>query len=198
MRAIMLEVPPQVMEWRRQTGADLRDEMWEGVLHMPPMAINEHQGLGGDLRDYVKHFWAKPIKARVYPEVNLASIGGWDHDYRIPDMLMLTMRHFGIDKGTHFEGPADGVVEIHSPGDEAYEKLEFYAKLGVGEVWIIHRDTKAPGIYLLRNGDYVKQRATGGWVRSPLTGLEMKKGKPGKLAIRKIGDDSTRADLPEY
>jgi Uma2 family endonuclease len=189
---------PDVSAFRKSTGADLRDEMWDGVLHMPPMPLNKHQDFSGDLRDYLKHYWARAIRAKVYPEVNLASIGGWPNDYRIPDILMLTRKNFGIDKGTHFEGPADGVVEIHSPGDEAYEKLEFYAKLGVGEVWIIHRDTKVPEIYLLKNGGYVKQRAVAGWVRSPLTGLEMKKGKPGKLAIRKVGDDSTRADLPEY
>ena len=198
MHAVMPVLLPDVASFRKRNGGDQWDEMWEGVLHMCPMPTPDHQDLGRSTLIYVSLFWANPIRAKVFYEANLASVGGWPKDYRIPDLLLLRHENFHVRKRKCFEGPVDGVVEFHSPGDEAYEKLEFYAKLGVGEVWIIHRDTKVPEIYLLKNGGYVKQRATGGWVRSPLTGLEMKKGKPGKLAIRKIGDDATRADLPEY
>jgi hypothetical protein len=34
------------------------------------------------------------------------------------------------------------VVEIRSPGDESFEKLPFFDRIGVGEVLIIDRDTK--------------------------------------------------------
>ena len=34
MRAVMLVVPPDIPAWRKRTGADMWDEMWEGVLHM--------------------------------------------------------------------------------------------------------------------------------------------------------------------
>ena len=42
------------------------------------------------------------------------------------------------------------VVEIQSPGDETYEKLPFYAELGVSEVWIINRDSRSIEVYALR------------------------------------------------
>src|SRR5262245_47798647 len=185
MKAVMPVVYPEILESRKRTGADQWDEMWEGVLHMPPMPTNRHQELGSHLEGYVRFNWARRRKAKVFREVNLASVGGWNEDYRVPDLLVLTPERFHIDKDEYFEGWPDGLVEIHSPGDEAYEKLEFYRNLGVPEVWIIHRDTKEPEIYLLKRRSYKKQKPSAdGWVRSPLTGLEMRSNKRGKLSIR--------------
>jgi Uma2 family endonuclease len=111
------------------------------------------------MEEYVRGYWARPRKAKVFHQVNLESVGGWPNDnYRIPDLLFLTPARFHIDKDEYFEGWPDGVVEIYSPGDESYEKLEFYRDLGVPEVWIIHRDTKEPEIYLLRRKSYKKKR----------------------------------------
>jgi hypothetical protein len=45
MKAVMSEVPADLLAWRKRTGADRWDEMWEGVLHMPPMPNLEHQEL---------------------------------------------------------------------------------------------------------------------------------------------------------
>jgi Uma2 family endonuclease len=193
----MPEVPSHILEWRRRTGADQWDEMWDGVLHMPAMPINDHQDLAGDLLTYIKLHWARPRRAKVFHEVNLASIGGWPNNYRVPDLLLLSRENFSINRGKYFEGAPDAVVEIHSPGDEAYDKLPFYEGLGVPEVWIINRDTKEPEVYLLKGGRYRKQRATAGWVRSPAADIELRAGKPGQLAVRMRGDDATREDLPE-
>ncbi len=43
MCAVMAEVPADFLHERRQRGADIWDEMWEGVLHMPPAPNIEHQ-----------------------------------------------------------------------------------------------------------------------------------------------------------
>jgi len=198
MRAVMPEVPPDILAWRKRTGADRWDEMWEGVLHMAPSPNREHQDLAGAMETYLRLRWARPHRNRVYHDVNLAAPGGWSNNYRIPDLLLLTPERFGIDHNEYFEGAPDVVVEIRSPGDESYEKLEFYAQLGVPEVWIIERDSKAPEIYVLRAGRYM-QRAAGaeGWVLSDVTGIELRPGHPGKLAMRLAGDDSTCEDLPE-
>jgi Uma2 family endonuclease len=198
MKAVMPSVPPEFVEQRRRSPAGQWDEMWEGVLHMAPMPHTDHQDLAGDLQTYLKLHWARPRRAKVYHEVNLAPVGGWPDDYRIPDLLLLSRARFSINRGRYFEGAPDAVVEIHSPGDEAYEKLPFYQKLGVPEVWIIHRQTKAVEVHVLKRGRYRKQRPlAGGWLRSPGTGLELMAGKPGKLAVREAGDDNTREDLPE-
>jgi Uma2 family endonuclease len=174
------------------------DEMWEGVLHMAPSPNRAHQDLGGAMETYLRLRWARPHGNRVYHDINLASPGGWPNNYRIPDLLLLTPARFSIDRNEYFEGAPDVVVEIRSPSDESYEKLEFYAQLGVPEVWIIERDSKAPEIYVLQAGGYV-QKAAGaeGWVLSDVTGIELRIGHPGKLAMRFAGNDSTREDLPE-
>ena len=85
-----------------------------------------------------------------------------------------------------------------SPGDETYEKLGFYARLGVPEVWVIDRDSKAPELYILQAGHYQRTAADAdGWARSPSTGIELCTDKPGKLTIRLAGEEASREDLPE-
>jgi Uma2 family endonuclease len=197
MKAVILEVDPSFLERRKRLGHDRWDEMWEGVLHMPAMPILDHQDFEGDLEVYLKLRWARPIKAKVFHQVNVALPGGWPDDFRIPDLALVTRDRFHIFRLTHLEGPPNVAIEIHSPGDEAYEKLLFYLQLGVFEVWIIHRDTKKPEIYLADNGQYVLVEPDAeGWVRSPTTGLEMRSTLARKLSIRLAGQEATREDLP--
>lgn len=199
MKAVMPVALPDVLAWRKRRGLDLWDEVWDGVLHMPPMPNRAHQDLAGVLYNYLSVHWARPRRAKIFPPINLAAPGGWpDKNYRIPDLVLLTPERFDIDHNEYFEGAPDVVVEIRSPGDETYDKFPFYADLGVPEVWVIDRDTKEPEIHWLKRGRYrlVKPRADG-WVRSTATGVEMKPGKSGKLAVRMAGDDATREELPE-
>ena len=162
---------------------------------MAPMPNREHQDLEGAMETYLRLRWARPQGTRVYHNINVASPGGWPNNYRIPDLVMLTPERFGIDRNEYFEGAPDAVVEIRSPGDESYDKLEFYAQLGVTEVWIINRDSKTPEIYILRMGHYTQQAANAdGWVLSTVTGIELRAGSPGKLAMRLAGDESTREE----
>lgn len=96
-------------------------------------------------------------------------------------------------------GPPLVVVEIRSPGDESYDKLEFYAALGVPEVWIIHRDTKVPEIRV-RNaaGEYdLLPPDPAGWHVSLNTGLQMRETPTGKLRVRVGSDDGTAAELTD-
>jgi Uma2 family endonuclease len=149
MKAVMSSVPPEILERRKRLGLDRWDEMWNGVLHMPPMPNRDHQYFEWSLETFVRYYWARPGGAQVYHGVNLASIGGWPGDYRVPDIILLTPERFAIDKNEYFEGAPDVVVEIHSPGDETYDKLPFYRDLEVPEVWIIDRDTKEPEVLVL-------------------------------------------------
>jgi Uma2 family endonuclease len=89
----------------------------------------------------------------VYHDVNVTPVGGWPNNYRAPDLIILLPDRFAIDHNEYSEGAPSVVVEIHSPGDEAYEKLEFYADLGVPEVWIIDRDGGVPDLYQLKKAD---------------------------------------------
>jgi Uma2 family endonuclease len=197
MKGVMSAVPPEVIAHRKLTGADQYDEMWEGVLHMPPVPNRSHQDLEWAFETYLRFHWAPPRRAKVYHQINLAAIGGWPNNYRIPDLLLLLPQRFAIDRNEYFEGAPDAVVEIHSPGDETYDKFPFYAELGVPEVWVIHRDTRQPEIHLLRRRKYRPQRPTAdGWLRSPATEVELCAASSGKLGVRLGGDETTREDIP--
>jgi len=198
MKAVMPDVPAHILQWRRKTGAYYWDEMWEGVLHMAPVPSRRHQDFQLALLAWLRIYWALPRGFKVYPPINLASPGGWPNDYRIPDLLLLTPDRFHIDHDEYFEGAPTVVVEIRSPGDESFEKLPFYAKLGVPEVWIIDRDTRVPQLFVLSGQTYQEQSAgSDGWLISTATGIWLRPESANKLAIRLADQPETSRLLPE-
>jgi Uma2 family endonuclease len=173
--------------------------MWEGVLHTPPMPTRKHQEFESEIEMWLRQCWARPNGFKVYRQINLASIGGWPIDYRIPDLLLLTPDRFEIDHDVYFEGPPLVVIEIRSPGDDSYEKLPFYAALRVSEVWIIDRDSRAPEIHRLNDaGEYAVVAADeDGWVNSTAAGIAMKLTDDYLLGMMVVGQPETFAELPE-
>ena len=131
--------------------------------------------------------------------MNIAPPGGWPNDYRIPDLIVWKTPQDGGNKRTHFEGPPLVVIEIYSgPDDEAYEKLPWYASLGVPEVWIIGRDTKDVDLFVLQADGYrEKSPEADGWVASEATGLQLRPLATGKLCIRIGEDPSSVEEIPE-
>jgi len=198
MKGVMCQVPPYVLQWRKRTGEEQWDEMWEGILHMPASPTVRQQELEMCLGIWLRTEWAKPHGNKGHNQINVASVGGWPNDYRIPDIVMLTSDCFHIDCNEYFEGAPTVVVEIHSPGDEAYEKLPFCARIGVPEVWVIDRDTKTPTIYVLRGSDYEEVvAAADGWLHSAATGIRLRAPGGKKLAMQLGDDQSTLRLLPE-
>lgn len=199
-KAVMADVPAWLLEQRRRTGADKWDEMWEGVLHMPPMPTPEHQDFEWELETWLRQKWARTSACKVFHNVNVASIDGWPNNYRIPDLIILSADRLHIRRKEYFEGAPLVAVEIRSPRDESYEKLEFYAQLGVPEVCIIDRDTRTPEVYQLQ-ADALEYRQVApdddGWVRSAATGILMKATEAAFLAIMVEGDEATLSELPE-
>ena len=198
VKSVLCDTPKDLIAERKRIGADRWDEMWNGVLHMPPMPNRVHQDFTSDLETWIRDHWARPFGNRVHREINLASVGGWPHDYRCPELVLLTPDRFHIDHNEYFEGPPLVVIEIRSPGDESYEKLEFYAELGVPETWIIDRDTRHPELFELKRGEYTEAISNeDGWLASRATGIRLRTKRPKKLLVQ-LGDDAkTRAALPE-
>lgn len=182
MKAVMPSVPPEILDWRKKTGADRWDEKWGGVLHLVPMPTLDHQDFEGSLETYLRNHWVRKRRAKIYHNINIAPPGGWPNDYRIPDLALLLPGCKAVNREKYLEGPPDVAVEIRSPEDESYEKLDFYAQLGVAEVFVIDRDTKVPEIFFLTGNHYQKKHPDAdGWLRSDLSGIEMRVMNPGKL-----------------
>lgn len=200
MRVVAAEAPPGLVEQRRRLGHDRYDEMWEGVLHMNAVPHGDHQEFALQLGSWLLRNWSQRGVRKAFPDRNVALPGGWPNNYRIPDLVLTTAERFSFDQGTHIEGPPLVVVEIHSPHDEAYEKLAFYAQLGVPEVWIIDRDTKQPEIFTLQqSGDGYDAASPNadGWLTSFAAGIEMMATPEEKLAIRLTGQAATQAAIPD-
>ncbi len=104
--------------------------MWDGVLHMVPPAGGPHQRLGAALLA-VLYPLAQAHGLQPHYEAGLFRT---EDDYRVPDQMYCRPEALS-NRGA--EG-AELVVEIRSPGDESYDKVDFYAKLGVREMLIVH------------------------------------------------------------
>lgn len=155
VRAVMLEVPEDLLADRRRKGLDRRDEVWAGVLHMVPPASSNHNRLGRDLM-YV----LQPVVERKQLEL-LYETGVFDpaeglRDYRVPDLVIASPDVIS-ERGV--EGTAAVVVEVLSPDDESYDKLPFYARVGVREAWLIDPVTRTIELYARHGSDLVCTRA---------------------------------------
>jgi len=137
MQAAMLDVPGELLVERRRLGHDRFDEKWERVLHMVPPPHFDHQ----DIESWLVTNWllvGEPRGLRVTTGTGLFDPAVNDFSsYRQPDVAVSGPEHLS-ERG--IEGWAELVVEIRSPGDESYEKLPFYERVGVQELLIVELD----------------------------------------------------------
>ncbi len=132
MPTLVLDPQPieleRLIERRRRLGQDIYDEMWNGVLHMNPAPHGRHVNLQQQLAELLG-----PLArtAGLLPRMGPFNVGE-SGDYRVPD------------GGLHRPGEdllyyptAALVVEIVSPDDESWRKLQFYAEHSVDEVLIV-------------------------------------------------------------
>lgn len=153
----MLSVPESLLEERRRSGADGRDEMWEGVLHMVPPPKGLHQRLNCAL------IVAFGPLAQARDLVGQVEGGLWRQgdDYRVPDLCYARPDQLS-ERGV--EG-AVLVVELLSPGDETYAKLDWYAAVGVDEVLVVDVETRLPEVFV-RRGERMVLLSGRAWVES--------------------------------
>ncbi len=128
MRTVVLGPPPAELEAflsrRRQLGLDAYDEIWEGVVHVAPMAHAWHGLVQASVLIAVG---GPAARAGLHPcgPFNL----GEKDDFRIPDAGV-----FDSPSAAVWVPSALLVVEVVSPDDETFEKFDFYQAHGVREV----------------------------------------------------------------
>ena len=144
MRVLILDAPQSMLDERRALGLDGRDEMWAGVVHMVPPAGGPHQRLSARFFLAV----APLAQARGLEPLMESGLFRSAEDYRVPDQMYHRPEH-ASERGA--EG-AELVVEIRSPNDETYEKLDFYAAVGVREVIVLHPLHPAVELFRLEDG----------------------------------------------
>ena len=125
----------QLLERRRALGQDLLDEVWEGVYHMNPAPAARHAEVAHQLAVLLD----EPARtAGLVPTMSIFNLGA-PGDYRVPDGGLHRARPGGAEV---YLATAALVVEIVSPDDETWEKLDFYAAHHVDELLIVDPDKR--------------------------------------------------------
>lgn len=179
MRAVWLGVPAWFLEERHRNGQDKTDELWEGVLHMVPPPAEIHSAVHTDLAGALLLI-ARARGWRAYVDCGIYTT---DQNYRVPDVIVARPQQRsrrGVDG-------AELVVEVLSPDDESRDKLPFYAKVGVREVWLVEPATRETEVFTLVNGRYEVVPFAEGRAQSPVLGIELRVAD-GKLELRDGND----------
>ena len=176
VRALYLDVPEEVLEERRRLGIDVRDEVWDGVIHMVPPPSLEH----GKLEAKLAHALLPIAERRGLCLVTGSGLFQAAKNYRVPD---LTVGREPQMTARGWRG-AELAIEVLSPDDESRDKLPFFAKLGVREVWFVDPVTRVIELLVLRGRDYRAVAAAGGAVRSEVLDIELATVEGPRLRIR--------------
>jgi Uma2 family endonuclease len=198
MRGVVLDVSPEELARRKRLGVDRWDEMWEGVLHMAPAPAYEHQRIVSKMLLFLAPLLEQRGAGTLVLGINVFRDRPLDDDYRIPDLTFVAEGRESILGPQGARGGPDAVVEVRSPGDETYEKLPFFAALGVREVIVVDRDTKRPEVYRLAGPQYVAvAEDVDGWVHSTCLGVRLRAlaGATPRLAIEDSQNRSVRTEI---
>ncbi len=188
MKAVLLEVSEAELAMRRLIGIDRWDEVWEGILHMAPAPTDEHQRILDELIVFLTPLLRKSGRGTLRSGINVFDEASPRENYRIPDLTFVRAGRSAVMKADGIRGgPPDAVVEIRSPSDETYEKFPFFAKLGVPEVIVIDRDTKAVEIFRLIGGAYTKASADAlGAVTAETLETSFRRTEEGRVLVRDL------------
>lgn len=143
--------PPEVEAWlerRRRLGLDRRDEVWEGRYVVAPDPDSHH----GEVQLLLASLLlpaAERLGLRPTATFNL----GRDGDFRVPDAGLLPGPH-GVWHDT-----AVLVVEILSPDDATFDKLDFYTAHGVHELLVLDWRSRSVRVLAMQDGQVDRQRS---------------------------------------
>jgi Uma2 family endonuclease len=196
MRAVIVQVSADDLARRRRIGLDRWDEMWEGVLHMPPAPNYEHQRVLDSLVIFLGPLLQDTGRGTLRSGINVFHEARNMENYRIPDLTFVARGHEQVIAEDGIRGgPPDAVVEIRSPDDETYEKFPFFAALGVIEVIVIDRDSKIPEVFRLAGSRYLAvQPDADGWLTSVTLGVRLASAAGGTLVVEDRSDASLLSD----
>jgi len=197
VKTIRENVSEEALAQRRRAGVDRRDEVCEGVSHMPPAPLCEHQRNHVALGAFFFRLFEKNRRAAIERD-NVLDEASPVQDDRIPDWsFVLAGRERVFARDGIRGGGADAVLEVRSQGGENYEEFPFFAGLKTREIVVIDRDSKRPEVHRLAGADSEPvQPDAGGWAVSEALGVRFRAlpGTPPRLAIEDIEDPSHRAE----
>lgn len=182
MQVLMLEPDLAYLAQRHEWGADRRDEIWDGVIHLVPQPTMSNLTIEKFLEDALDPV-ATALGLFVNRNVPLARAERPHLNYRVPDVIVYD------PKLVPESGPTSGVelvIEVLSPRDESREKFSFYAERGVTEIWLVNPKPRTVEVFVLDGGAYVAQHVDSfGVVHAPRLDLRLQTIPGPKLRITK-------------
>jgi Uma2 family endonuclease len=142
----------ELIERRRRLGQDLFDEVWDGVLHMNPGRSGGH----GKVEHQLAVILTPLAKRAGLTSVIQFNVGEGPDDFRVPDIGL----HPAWEDRVFYPTVAL-VIEIVSPGDESYQKFDFYAAHHVDEVVIVDPQERVVHWFGLAGERYERVRRSG-------------------------------------
>lgn len=143
--------PPELEAWlerRRVVGADRFDEVWEGRYVVAPDPHAHHGTVMGELYGLLKPV-ARRLGLQQVQTFNLGRPG----DFRIPD-AGLVPGPVGVWHDT-----AVLVVEVLSPDDMTFDKLDFYTARGVQELLVVDWQQRSVRCFALQERQAERDRS---------------------------------------
>jgi Putative restriction endonuclease len=177
-------MPEVLIAERRRLGLDKQDEMWDGVLHMNLPGNTNHQRTEMRLA-----LCLEPLARQSGLEL-LVEAGLFDpaveenKSFWVPDLVVFPPS-VASDRGV--EGRATLAIEIRSPGDESFDKIPHYSRIGVAELLIIDRDERTVRRWVAHTASLAEVPAgEDGWHQLAALPAALR-GGGGSLGVR-IGD----------
>ncbi|HEY5945936.1 MAG TPA: Uma2 family endonuclease [Kofleriaceae bacterium] len=180
MTVVLADPDPEWLAERSRLGLDRRDEVWDGVLHVPPSPTTAHQDFEFELHIVLRPI-AMALGLRIIQELTVYDPVKGERNYRTPDLVVAAPTDVS-ERGV--EGHAELVIEISSPNDESREKFSFYASRRIPEYWIVDPKTREIEVYVLRGDTYFAVMPhRDGAISAPRLGLELRVVDGPKLRI---------------
>jgi Uma2 family endonuclease len=146
----------KLLSKREASGLDRQDEMWDGIYVVSPVQDVEHRQIAAKFLFSVAAVRGDRNEDHIAFGYNISDrVEGWHKNYRIPDLVLYLSENPARNCKTHMVGGPDFAVEILSPGDLAWKKLDFYAKVNTRELLIIDRNPWSLELYRLTDGRLV-------------------------------------------
>jgi Uma2 family endonuclease len=155
--------PPELeafLERRRRLGQDRHDEVWEGRYVVAPFAHSSHGIVQAEI--------AAALRGPARAAGLVVTVGfnlGVPDDFRVPDGGL-----HRTPPGTLYVDTAQLVVEVLSPDDQTFSKLDFYAAHGVRELLVADYEERSVRCFALQHGH--EERRTSEVVPLAMTDLQ--------------------------
>lgn len=173
-KGIIPDTPQEVLSWRAQTGADYLDEVWDGFYHVAPEKDEIQLTIEAALECWLMNCWGPRDQGRVFREVRVATPKQFETDYRVPGLCLVCDCPTEVLHDGYLTVTPNVVIEITHPRSFAHEKLQFFAQIGVQEVWLIDEESRKVDLFGCEGRRFIPPLcALDSQIVSPVTGIRI-------------------------